>query len=1131
MVYRAFILIAVLHTVSCWAAGENLVRNSGFEQIRDQKPVAWTIETSNSNARAELSRDAQSGSYSFMAGVGKENAGITCTSDAIKVIPGATYTISLYYKCSSLNAGPATVIIYDAKRGSMIDWNLPNVAEWTFWQQTFCVGEGDTELSIGLLNYYRTGQTIWYDNITLENCFVDESASGHVRSIAKTDKLQTVEGKRPYELKDRGPDFPIDLIFTDADAWVFHSSGVEATAALSGQEVIWSPGSLRVRYSAPPRPDLPSNSPVIGIGGRMAGKPVGGSGRFNVRPRQPIAITKKFDAMQMWVNADMHFKSNPPTLYVEFIDGDGKTLKLRSATVNWMYWFLTYVPIPANAKRPLSFNGFSVEGLVNTAPLDLYFDAISFIQAPRTPITPKVWDEPLPFPTTTDTILPSIRSKVDNALTVNGDTYTFTCATDDGPVQYTYKPNSGTLADVAVLTSNEGVWQPFDNSSFEIYGEDGLPFNQITRTLIEIRREGNMVVSRWRVASKNKTFVLSYTFEVKGKTLMITVAADQPAIRLFTAGRIANIPAPRIMLVPYAKYTRYPQVNVLITPKNFAAIDFDLYNTESSAFYGADTVTGNSAAIFGGVLYEPNTAGKLETFKEKIFLTVSNHFDEILRNIPNPASPNREDLRTNLFVSRMHYGGPVNDYDTEITLWQKLKAMGMDRLLIRFHADFWRSRESFTYKTQATPSKGGDKKAFEFLSKLRDLGYRYGLYTDYMLMSPLSEFWKPDYAALAPDGDRSDDSYSAYFVKPALGPEIHEIAARKVHEKFGTSLSYNDQMSQANCGWIEFDARVPRTTQQKTTLNSYGRIMLNDRIIHQGPTYSEGGYNSIWAGLTDASYAQTFEPDAPAVVDFALLKIHPLCGDVGYDLGSSLGDDRQLAMQVVYGNGGMLWAGPWGAHVDGMDYSSLMRMYYMMQQLQYRYVMEPVKSIAYFDGNEFVDSDTALHGDAWKRGQVKTVYRNGLVTITNANPGETLKVSCNKTAYELHPYGFIAYAPDGFWASSTTENGHKIDWVKSDAYIYCDPYGVKIERNGVEVDRQTAVVKISSGVKIIPFQTSNAQVGIVPGAFSLPNDGDVTLRFFDMVGTQTATSKVRAVDNKITVTFPKDAFYATLTME
>ena len=35
------------------------------------------------------------------------------------------------------------------------------------------------------------------------------------------------------------------------------------------------------------------------------------------------------------------------------------------------------------------------------------------------------------------------------------------------------------------------------------------------------------------------------------------------------------------------------------------------------------------------------------------------------------------------------------------------------------------------------------------------------------------------------------------------------------------------------------------------------------------------GYHAPWAGLVDGNYAQTFQPDAAPVPDFALLKIHP----------------------------------------------------------------------------------------------------------------------------------------------------------------------------------------------------------------------------------------------------------------
>ena len=337
-------------------------------------------------------------------------------------------------------------------------------------------------------------------------------------------------------------------------------------------------------------------------------------------------------------------------------------------------------------------------------------------------------------------------------------------------------------------------------------------------------------------------------------------------------------------------------------------------------------------------------------------------------------------------------------------------------------------------------------------------------------------------------------------------------------------------MTMANLGWIDFDPRVPGGTQQRTVLENWGRLLLNERTAHKGPCYSEGGYHALWAGLCDGSYAQTFQPEAPPVPDFALLKIHPLEADVGYDLSGFISQvDRLLAIQMAYGHGGMLWSGLFGGDVATIKVPEVLRCYFMMQQLQYRYTMEPVASIRYFDGVRLVDTDEALRSGASRRGQVLTTYRNGLAVAVNANSQQTWTTTLDgHRELVLPPYGWAARDGSGFLEFSALFDGKRRDFVQSGEYVYYDGRGNTGIEGGIEASGQVIVLRSAGRLRVISVAPTGTVRLDLPPLGVLRAAGVKSLFVTESGGTVSVQQQPWPGDGWLTLRWPQGAFAAEI---
>ena len=278
-----------------------------------------------------------------------------------------------------------------------------------------------------------------------------------------------------------------------------------------------------------------------------------------------------------------------------------------------------------------------------------------------------------------------------------------------------------------------------------------------------------------------------------------------------------------------------------------------------------------------------------------------------------------------------------------------------------------------------------------------------------------------------------------------------------IQDKFQFNASYLDVHTLHTLDFIDYDYRVPGAGTFAATFYAYGEIMLIQKEEYNGPVFSEGGHHFIFSGLIDGNYAQERSGAVklawgPWLVDFELRKVHDLCSNIAmgeYGMfyrgeepkptgrpGEDPLSDRHLAATVAFGHIGIL------QHAD--DLPRMLRIYYMLQQLQSRYTMSSVAEIRYADadGNLF-ETTRAVASGTYKRSQIVTRYENGCITAVNGNPnGEGMVVNAYGRQFQLPPNGYAGWTEDGALDVFSGEvKGHRGDYAATPAYIFVDGRG------------------------------------------------------------------------------------------
>jgi hypothetical protein len=571
-------------------------------------------------------------------------------------------------------------------------------------------------------------------------------------------------------------------------------------------------------------------------------RPVGklvykGSGDPNSRPTillyppNPIPIPDGSDCVEGWIYGNRWGWENPPDtppvqIFIHLQDEKGQRQRVHFATVNWKEWWLVHrrlFPMPQGGKtKGWQFVALEISGGWQPQERTLYFDSLTFYAEPLPPLKfpprPRrnltLFDGQSPglntgrgkleFPTREETILPvNLTKQFRTEVRQEGNSFVFTYTGNDCTVTYRFDPSQGLSGIYAVVHKGKVA-----TKSFQLMAEGGIKF-------ADGSNEGKLVRSELRSGVVTAEYERGVTYRLRlwQKSLVIDAICLGGQATELSFGEIRILDnrtlhselrtehrtlhsALRTIYVPFITYggNSNPVVAMWHSANRegeapaepsilFISVWLDWYRSNGSEPFafpeGQWTPTG--LRINGGVRYRPKTDGKRNDLFERVFVTVSPNFEEVLPVIPNPKG-----LHAHLAVDRLwqETWGPA-DYEREMERSRRLRAYGITKLIQCNHEITWRDGgESFTLRTRAAPGKGGDEALKRYLAHQKSLGWFAGLYTNYCDFAPVNEHWNPDYVQRTPDGNWRPAWPRCYALKPAAAVMFHEKLAPIIKSKF-----------------------------------------------------------------------------------------------------------------------------------------------------------------------------------------------------------------------------------------------------------------------------------------------------------------------------------------------------------
>lgn len=812
----------------------------------------------------------------------------------------------------------------------------------------------------------------------------------------------------------------------------------------------------------------------------------GDNSRVVARPPKPIPIPGRFDSIEFWGYGNrwgwVRDDTTPPIDVAILIrDARDKEFTVSMTDIRWKQWWLIHRKLPAAVASqivwPASFSGIELARLKNTGPRYFFCDSLAFYMEELKPVAfaeqPKRNLKPfrgqiaglntgegyLPFPTREETILPSNFEREFQVTSRQTGPNQFALQYKDkhAAVVYTYRPRTGDLAELTVSVNGGQPYRPLDGGGLRF--ADTKEGAIAAGSLISAALENGVVRARFALGSR----VADYELRLWQKSLVLDVWCDGGEATALHFGRVSGVVNPKPLLVPYITYgATNPRVLMSDLPGGpvFTSVWFDWYRTNASEpyFVKQPNVSADGAEINGGMRYNTKTDGLRNSLYERVFVTASPLYEEVLPTIPNPPSLRQQEGKEVVWTVAM-----PSTFTADHERCRKIRAYGLDRIMQHSHEVTWRDEgDSFTQRLRAAPQKGGDAMLQWYIAAQKSLGWTQGVYTNYTDFAPVNSNWNPDHVQRTPDGEWRRAWYRNYALKPARAVELDEYYARRIKQKYGNLMSYTDvHTAVAPWNYCDYDARVPGAGTMAATFYAYGQLLLNDQRVY-GPAQSEATYQWLYAGLESGSYGWVYTDvnllTHPLDVSFRLHKMHPLQGDYGmgythYYLDKLDKDWRKspkrreyvdlfLATTIGYGNLGWL-VNDWGIG-DAFGVEVMARSYYMLQQLQQQYAFVPPKTVEYArpDGS-FVSVSLAHSTGVIAGSRLHVEYENGTHVYVNRAPEGAWSVKDGAgNAVELPPSGWLVYnTANGFREVSANLSSRRIDHVQAAGYEFLDGRG------------------------------------------------------------------------------------------
>ena len=818
-------------------------------------------------------------------------------------------------------------------------------------------------------------------------------------------------GTRPYELdwaNRTTDDRPVLLPLVSADGWTCETTGATACFTTACERILFGDGVAHLAYKIP-----------------------GEKGVIKLKPPAPVPIPPGSDTVSLWIwgnHTYYHFREVPwgdrLSIAADFLDAEGKPFSVFLHKFNHWNWHLVQRRLAphfaARVAKGGTFTGFTLRGgnepagrwleLTSLAVFKEEFKPLAFkprrkrgVQIfPNQPQGLNTGEGRLPFPNVETTIIPIVA--------------------EDPRIEFTLPKDPTKWDDLAVRRCS-GEWIHFAKGGgfFPTASANGakVRFHRIANSLVaDVEAPAGVEEVRFGCMEKPDevafTPVPYYTCGGNGDGVY-----RRPCV--VTAGKGEG----RLFLL--------------------ASVDW----TQSNASWVFPTNHPVPVASNGGVKYLPKTDGTRNPVFGRFVWSFSSNVTEVLPNIPIPPSPWRA-VTAERQWSVMH----ANNREKDKAFWRERRRRGIKHLIVNDHETCMRDQnESFTFRTRPAPGKGGDEGMRDFTRFMIDeLGYMYGPYNNYTDFAPVNGYWSADRVSRLRTLDFLTAWNRCYAPKPAWINEACEEIWTELQRKFRFNTAYCD-VHTCTTPWqrTDYDTRVPGAGTFAATFYSFGELLDFERRVLNGPVYSEGQTQYLYCGIVDGNYAQDQKArlfEEPWLVDFDLLRLHPLCNNFGmgypamfypktYKVPSRIAwRDRFLAATVAFGHQGFFMKG----NPEDEDQS-----YFMLLGTGRHYCKADAQEIRYADADgKLHDTSDAVVSGVYRRSQVVVRYTDGTVTAANGSTKETMQVEVAGRRMVLSPNGWCAFAGDGTaWAVSgeVRKDGKRLDISVAPDYTYLNAYG------------------------------------------------------------------------------------------
>ena len=555
----------------------------------------------------------------------------------------------------------------------------------------------------------------------------------------------------------------------------------------------------------------------------------------------------------------------------------------------------------------------------------------------------------------------------------------------DGTLEYHWKPVGdsllGSLSLKAAMTGDAPVTLPLAGQASLDWAGSAIPTG--TRLTPAPGGSGATLTRTYTVAGQAAT--VTVTGRMQGKSLAFDIACNKPLVSSLRGGDWGPTMRRRQVAIPY-----YSNPIWFLARENLFAGAFLDWTTSQ-----ASSLDGTRAS------YDARTDGTRNLLRERLVYTTAWHLAETLPNLPNPPSPFRADLSGRVMLDI--WGGSFATVQERLhTLAEEGFGPGA-AILHNWQRDGYDN--GLPAHVPANPKMGGDSAMVALVGAAQADGIKMALHENYVDYYPDFEGFTDADIARNPDGSRVPAWYNpgtkiqSFAVKPSRILPLAKTQGPEVVRRYGSAACYLDVHS-AVPPWfhVDFEAGQPGAGEFRTVWDAHRALWAYERSLHHGPVFGEGNNHWYWSGLLDGVEAQFGQgwhdgsgTNAPLLVDFDLLKIHPLEFNHGmgyYERWWAHGPDTQRGLlslldqyrmqEVAYGHQGFLGGEAW--HDPALSWLEP----HLMRPLTERTALANPVAIDYFDGSRWIDTTAAAKSNApgaWSRIRVR--YSSGLTVWAN----------------------------------------------------------------------------------------------------------------------------------------------------